>query len=185
MVSDWLSINYFVRFREIVHLHFAFLGIYQMVFYKMTCSNSYIHTLMAVAAMQGADQHIRSSLGFSILPKDTLTCRPGELNQQPSNNKMLVPPLRHSCDLVVRFKAKTTTRLSLGAKKLLGSGNVCEVSTHIYSGKLLLKTKLTWTETCTHIKLHCTLKKQIALDSGYTLDANSWFWKLSPAKKRY
>ena len=29
-----------------------------------------IHTLMAVAAMQGADQHIRSSLGFSILPKD-------------------------------------------------------------------------------------------------------------------
>ena len=36
---------------------------------------SVIHTLMAVAAMQGADQHIRSSLGFSILPKDTLSCR--------------------------------------------------------------------------------------------------------------
>ena len=33
-----------------------------------------IHTLMAVATMQGPDQHIRSSLGFSILPKDTLTC---------------------------------------------------------------------------------------------------------------
>ena len=29
---------------------------------------------MVVAAMQGADQHIRSSLGFSILPKDTSTC---------------------------------------------------------------------------------------------------------------
>ena len=27
---------------------------------------------MVVAAMQGPDQHIRSSLGFSILPKDTL-----------------------------------------------------------------------------------------------------------------
>ena len=24
--------------------------------------------------MQGADQHSRSSLGFSILPKDTVTC---------------------------------------------------------------------------------------------------------------
>ena len=36
-----------------------------------------IHTLMAVAAMQGADQHIRSSSGFSILPEDTSTCRPG------------------------------------------------------------------------------------------------------------
>ena len=30
-----------------------------------------IHALMAVAAMQGADQHIRSGLGFSILPEDT------------------------------------------------------------------------------------------------------------------
>ena len=28
------------------------------------------------AAMQGADQHIRSSLGFSILSKDTSTHRP-------------------------------------------------------------------------------------------------------------
>ena len=45
---------------------------------------------MVVAAMQGADQHIRSSLGFSILPKDTLTCRPGE------QNKTLAPPLTHS-----------------------------------------------------------------------------------------
>ena len=39
---------------------------------------------MAVAAMQSTDQHIRKSLGFTILPKDALTCRPGELNQQPS-----------------------------------------------------------------------------------------------------
>ena len=43
-------------------------------------------TLMAVAAMQGANQHIRSSLGFSTLPKDTSTCRPGESNQRPSDN---------------------------------------------------------------------------------------------------
>ena len=57
--------------------------------------HTYSHTLMAVAAMQAADWHIRSSLGFSILPKDTWTCRPGELNQQ-DNNKAMVVPLSHS-----------------------------------------------------------------------------------------
>ena len=41
----------------------------------------------------GADQHIRTGLGFSILPKDTLTCRLGESNQRPFDNKMLVVPL--------------------------------------------------------------------------------------------
>ena len=57
---------------------------------------------MAVAAVQGADQHIRSSLEFSILPKDTLTCRPGESNQQPFNNK--TPALSHShLDYIAQF----------------------------------------------------------------------------------
>ena len=36
---------------------------------KETNSNLHIHTLMAVAAMQDAKQHIRSSLGFSIFPQ--------------------------------------------------------------------------------------------------------------------
>ena len=36
------------------------------------------------------DQHMRSSLGFSILPKVTSTCRPGESNQRPSDNKLLL-----------------------------------------------------------------------------------------------
>ena len=49
--------------------------------------HTYIHRQMVVAAMQGANQHIRSSLGFSMLHKDTLACRPGESNQQPSSNK--------------------------------------------------------------------------------------------------
>ena len=53
-----------------------------------------IHTLMVVAAMQGADQRIRSSW-FSILPKDTSTWRPGESNQRPSYNKTLA--LHLSC----------------------------------------------------------------------------------------
>ena len=51
---------------------------------------------MVVAAIQGADQHIRSSLGFSILPKDTSTYGPGESNQQPSINKALALPLSNS-----------------------------------------------------------------------------------------
>lgn len=41
---------------------------------------SYIHTLTAIAV-----------LGFSILPKETSSCRPGEVNQQPFNNKTLYP----------------------------------------------------------------------------------------------
>ena len=58
----------------------------------LTVIHTHIHTLMVAAAMQGANQHIGSSLGFSVLPKDTLTCIPwdgGESNQQPSDNKML------------------------------------------------------------------------------------------------
>ena len=55
----------------------------------LTIIHTYIHTLMVVAALQGPNQHIRSSLGLIILPKDTLSWRPGDLNQWPSNNKML------------------------------------------------------------------------------------------------
>ena len=47
---------------------------------------------MAVAAMQDADQHIRGSLGFSILPEDTLT-RQGKSNQRPSSNGTFALPL--------------------------------------------------------------------------------------------
>ena len=50
-----------------------------------------MRTPMAVAAMQGADQRIRGSLRFSILPKDTWI----ELNQQP-DNKMPALPLSRS-----------------------------------------------------------------------------------------
>ena len=39
---------------------------------------------------------IRSSLGFSILPKDTSTYRPGEWNQRPSDKKTMALPLSHS-----------------------------------------------------------------------------------------
>ena len=53
----------------------------------LTVMHTYIYTLMAVSAMQGAEQHIRSSLGFSILPKHTSTCKPGKKNERPSDNK--------------------------------------------------------------------------------------------------
>ena len=59
------------------------LGIWQMLLSNATYSDLYIHIhkLMELADMQRADQHIRSSLGFSILPKDTLTHWPGDWNQ--------------------------------------------------------------------------------------------------------
>ena len=50
---------------------------------------------MVVAAMKGADQHTRSSLGLSMLPMDTSTRRPGEMNQRPYNNKTLALPAAH------------------------------------------------------------------------------------------
>ena len=40
--------------------------------------------------------HITRVWGFSILHKDTLTCRPGESNQQPYDNKTLALPLSYS-----------------------------------------------------------------------------------------
>ena len=63
---------------------------------RLTVIHTYIHTLLAVAAMQDTDHHIRSSWGFNILSEDTLTCRSGESNQQTSNNKTLALPLSHS-----------------------------------------------------------------------------------------
>ena len=77
----WFCFNsiIFLRFRAFIR-HFLS---------KATYSNSYIHTPMVVAAMQDDDQHIRSSLEFSILPKDTSTCRPGESKQKSSDNKRL------------------------------------------------------------------------------------------------
>ena len=41
--------------------------------------------------------HAKCSLGFSVLPNGTSTCRLGESNPQPSDDKMLVLPLIHSC----------------------------------------------------------------------------------------
>ena len=59
---------------------------------RLTVIHAFIHTLMAVAAIQGADQHIKSSLGFVILPKDTSKCRPGESNQQASQKRHWLCP---------------------------------------------------------------------------------------------
>ena len=56
-----------------------------------TDTNSYWY-IHSYTAMQGANQHIRSSLGFSILPKDELTCRSRELNQWPTDSTTLALP---------------------------------------------------------------------------------------------
>ena len=58
---------------------------------RLKVIHTYIDTLMVVAAMQGADQHMRSSLGFSILPKDTSACRTGETNQRLITRCWLYP----------------------------------------------------------------------------------------------
>ena len=58
---------------------------------RLTVIHLYIHALMAVAAIQGADQHIRNSSGDSILPKDTAW--QGESNQRHSDYKILALPL--------------------------------------------------------------------------------------------
>ena len=73
---------------------------------------------MMVAAMQGANQHISSSLGLSILPKDTATCRPGELNQQPSDNNTLALPLSNSHQPVALKKLKTAQIIHIFCKTL-------------------------------------------------------------------
>ena len=61
---------------------------------RLTVIHTYIHTLIAVAAMQGAVQHISSSLGFSILPKDTSTWgtdRGTETSVLPITRRWLYP----------------------------------------------------------------------------------------------
>ena len=71
----------FFKQRPISFVHF-----FKRYYYYYTKQLAAIHILLLVAATQDADQHIRS-LGVSILPKDPSTCRPGELNKQPSDNK--------------------------------------------------------------------------------------------------
>ena len=52
----------------------------------------YIHTPMAVAAMEGAHRHIRRCLGFNNLPKGALTHRPGDSNQQHLETRWWLHP---------------------------------------------------------------------------------------------
>ena len=88
---------HFLKFARIPHFKFTFREFSRHFCpMQLTVIHTYIHTMMMVAPMQGTDQHTRCSLGFSILPKDTSTCRPGESNQWPSNNKTLALPLIHS-----------------------------------------------------------------------------------------
>ena len=64
-----------VFLRGTIYIYITFSSFSRYVWPKrLTVIHTYIHTLMAMAAMQGADQHIRSI----FLPKDPSTCRPGE-----------------------------------------------------------------------------------------------------------
>ena len=72
------------------------------------------------AASQGANQHIRNSLGFSILPKDTSTCGPGESDQQPSDNKTLALPLSRSHPFSPAFNICDMTSPAWSASLITG-----------------------------------------------------------------
>ena len=92
----------------------------------LTINHTYISTLMAVAAMQGANQHIRSNLGFSILPNDTITCRPRDLNQRPK--KTLALPLIHRM-LPAHLAARQTFLSHICPKSYLRE-NILDI--HVY-----------------------------------------------------
>ena len=70
--------------------------------------------------MQGADQHTRSTLGLSILPKHTSTCWPGELNRRPLNTFIFIicfafwSPHLH---LLQSFRRTSQLRLSVKLQK--------------------------------------------------------------------
>ena len=98
---------------------------------RLTVIQTYFHTLMVVAAMQGADQHIRSSLGFSILPKDTLACNPGESNQRLSDNKTLSLPGIHSRPDIISVSLQNQTCSSCLAS-VQDSGRMCHSFITLY-----------------------------------------------------
>ena len=54
-----------------------------------------------------------SSLGFSIMPKVSSTCRPAASNQRPSGNKALALPLIHSCTQNVVLKGNVSYLVSV------------------------------------------------------------------------
>lgn len=59
-----------------------------MLLSKATCGNSHIHSHTDAGGRAGAAH--RSSLGFSLLPKGTWTCRPGESKSLVVNNEMMI-----------------------------------------------------------------------------------------------
>ena len=60
---------------------------------QLTVIQWYFHRLMAVAAMQGANQHIRSNLGFSILPTSFILDCPQTLWHADQGNRTSDLPL--------------------------------------------------------------------------------------------
>ena len=66
----WRNRSNYSYFYILGHLSDAFI---------QSDSQFFIHSFT-----DGGGCQVRSSLGFSILPKDTSTCRSGELNQRPS-----------------------------------------------------------------------------------------------------
>ena len=69
---------------------------------------------MAVVTMQDAYQHIKSSLGFSTLPKDTSTCRPEESTSDPPITRRWLNPLTLSHHREAMFCSHSTQEHRFG-----------------------------------------------------------------------
>ena len=99
------------------------------------------------------------SLEFSILPRDTSTCRPGESNQRPSDNKTREPEVK-KCQLILGVKGLTKGPVSVSAGCVLIFrcwfcclkvycivwATVFVLETHMLVNQPLLTTKHTWHE---------------------------------------
>ena len=98
-----------------------------------------IQTLIVVAAIQGANEHIRRNLGFAILSKDISTRRPGESTQRPSTNKMLALPLSQQpifdILLVMAKKKKKKKRRSTLMVCCGTTSGSCEIESRMCSVK--------------------------------------------------
>ena len=100
------------------------LSVYSVIKY-LSAIHIYQILLSKATYSKGANQHIGSSLRFSIFPKDSLTCRPGELNlgPGPSDISMLALPLNNSHPFM-----NTTAKWSHSTPFIDHESETCETS---------------------------------------------------------
>ena len=109
--------------------------------------------------MQGANQHIKSSSRFSILPKEMSTYRRGESNQRPSNNKTLGSTQSHSHP---HTKQQVTATLLRNDTPVALNFNMNEFKIHCY-----ILSWRSWTEIEKFNKLRKTFSRFLKAEKGF------------------